>query len=436
MVMPNEQKTEGTYEPALRGLRAASVIRQCVESGGESTGSLIRPPTVVRTVAQPAGETRRPRATSSKGRPHHVFLLLVSARPSMRGLHLRAHPEGRRDIAEIVWLGDRYGWVLSMVERWGQCQRTYRLKAFGPHRPLADELFDGMRERCERCRGSGGIIGPYLTWRSCPECDGSGGFWTREGWRVDAALAEVLRQFPDAAAPPPDDGEEEDEEEEQEQARPEPPDPWSFLTEEALAGAIDAALQPDPSEQPASGMVLAPTQYVSIQSALRAAVPADADERLRFELGLEELDTDQMDRLVVRFSPMTAVLRCWVSDSMVAGSWELLEFRLGDRGYLCDRPDWGINADESFPILGAWQPAADDVARRACILSVYEREWDSRAWPPYGGQWAIADPSLLQEAILRVLDRNGTWARERVLEWLTEAGESYEDVEAVAELNG
>jgi hypothetical protein len=339
-------------------------------------------------------------------------------------------------VAEIVWLGDRYGWVLSMIERMGQYQRTYGLKGIGPHRPLADELFHGMRERCERCRGSGGLIGPYLTWQSCPECEGIGGFWTRERWRVDAAHAEVLRQFPDAAPSPHDDSEDEDEEEELEQTRPEPPDPWSFLTEESLAGAIDAALQPDPNERPATGVVLAPTQYVSVQSALRATVPADADKRLLFELGLDELDMEEMYRLISRFSPMTPVLRCWVSDSMVAGTWELLEFQLGDRGYLCDRPDWGIDADESHPILGAWEPVADDLARRACVLSVHEREGLNRAWPPYGGQWAIADPLLLQEAILRLLTKNGTWARERVLTRLSEAGESYEGVEAVAELNG
>jgi hypothetical protein len=246
----------------------------------------------------------------------------------------------------------------------------------------------------------------------------------------------VLRQFPDAALSIPDADDEDPDEELEDAPQPEPPDPWSFLSAEALARPIDTALELDPNECPASGVVLVPAWPVSIRSALRDALPAGAGAELAFELRLENLEMADMERLICRFSPVESVVDCWVSDSMAAGSWSLLEFRLGNRGYLCDQPDYGIDADESLPILGAWEPAADDVARRACILSGYERDWHNRAWPPFMGQWASGDPALLRDAIVRVVKTNAVgWARDAVLERLTRGGDSYEHVQAVAELN-
>jgi len=119
---------------------------------------------------------------------------------------------------------------------------------------------------------------------------------------------------------------------------------------------------------------------------------------------------------------------------MVSGSWGVCEFRLRDRGYLYYSPDEG----EHESILGAWEPADDVAARRACILSTYVREWSERVLPPAMGEWATGDAGLLQEAILRVLEAESTaWADllERLKDALEPREASAEIVEKVAELS-
>jgi hypothetical protein len=102
-------------------------------------------------------------------------------------------------------------------------------------------------------------------------------------------------------------------------------------------------------------------------------------------------------------TPPEPVVYCCVTTSMVSGCWGLFEFRLGARGYLYFEPDEAEDK-EALPIYGAWEPVDDLAARRACILRVYEREWFNLPLPPALGEWATAEPGLLQEAILRVLD--------------------------------
>ena len=121
---------------------------------------------------------------------------------------------------------------------------------------------------------------------------------------------------------------------------------------------------------------------------------------------------------------------------MVSGCWGLSEFRLRDRGYLYHSPDPDEGEHES--ILGAWKPADDVAARRACILSTYVREWRECVLPPAMGEWATGDRVLLQEAILRVLEAEpDAWTH--VLERLKDAPEPREAsakiVEKIAELS-
>ena len=138
-------------------------------------------------------------------------------------------------------------------------------------------------------------------------------------------------------------------------------------------------------------------------------------------------------------TPPEPVVDCCSSTCMVSSCWGLFEFRLGARGYLYYEPDWGMeDPGECLPIFGAWEPADDSTARRACILRVYARKWDSIGLPPFFGEWATAEPGLLQEAILRVLDANPE-AWEMVFDRLDQAPEpreaANETVEEVAELS-
>ena len=99
-------------------------------------------------------------------------------------------------------LGEFDGWHLSRFESMACFQYVYGIKPLGPHREMADRLFDGMRTGCERCSGGGLLDGEGgASWRVCPVCEGTGGHWNRPLDEVDAALVQVLEEFPDAEAP-------------------------------------------------------------------------------------------------------------------------------------------------------------------------------------------------------------------------------------------
>jgi hypothetical protein len=154
-----------------------------------------------------------------------------------------------------------------------------------------------------------------------------------------------------------------------------------------------------------SWRVFVPIGEVSLRSALLAAAPGDEDTQAAADSLLEGMG--EIEETLSRFTgtPPEQVVYCGVSSSMVSGCWGLFEFRLGARGYLYYQPDFGVGDDESLPIFGAWEPADNPAARRACILRVYSREWRNRALPPAMGEWATGEPGLLQEAILRVQTR-------------------------------
>ena len=187
-----------------------------------------------------------------------------------------------------------------------------------------------------------------------------------------------------------------------------------------------------------SWRVFVPIGEVSLRSALLAAAPGDEDTQAVADSLLEGMG--EIEETLSRFTgtPPEQVVYCGVSSSMVSGCWGLFEFRLGARGYLYYQPDFGVGDDESLPIFGAWEPADNPAARRACILRVYSREWRNRALPPAMGEWATGEPGLLQEAILRVLDANQE-AWETVFERLEQAPEPREaavqTVEEVAKLS-
>ena len=216
-------------------------------------------------------------------------------------------------------------------------------------------------------------------------------------------------------------------------------DPWRNVSAADLAAVIDRALIEDREEAPPSGRVFVPIGEVSLRSALLAAAPGDEDTQAVADTLLEEMVEIQETLSQFTDTPPEPVVDCCSSTCMVSSCWGLFEFRLGARGYLYYKPDWGLDhPDECLPIFGAWEPADDSVARRACILRVYAHKWDSIGLPPFFGEWATAELGLLQKAILRVLDANPE-AWEMVFDRLDQAPEpretANETVEEVAELS-
>ncbi len=311
-----------------------------------------------------------------------------------------------------------------MHEAMARYQSRYGLKPVGPHRRMADELFESASVECEACQGRGlHDAGASADYEICPTCSGFGWFFARSHEEIQQLRQRILDAFPDAAADPvpsfpaaplalnltsgqivdlaseqSDDTEDSgDEHHEPQESEPAEEDPWSKTSVTDIIATLDRGLIEDLDADP-FGHIFKPSGELSIGSVLLALAPGIEDPFY------SETPAEVFSR-VAGVSPK-AVVWCSVSDSMVSGSWGLVEFRLGSRGYLYYQPDWGVGDDESLPILAAWEPAEDRELRRQCLLHVYAREWSERGLPPAMGQWATGQADFLQAAILRVLEEH------------------------------
>jgi len=89
-----------------------------------------------------------------------------------------------------------------MFESMAWYQKLHGLKPIGPHRPLADRLFEGTSRQCDACSGRGYIDAPGgRTFEVCSHCDGAGYVSTISAERRAALRAQVLAEYPDAAVP-------------------------------------------------------------------------------------------------------------------------------------------------------------------------------------------------------------------------------------------
>ena len=252
--------------------------------------------------------------------------------------------------------------------------------------------------------------------------EGVGGDRAAPGHRFTGDLSAAGAGVVDDEAEADGGDEEEDEDREEE-------DPWRAISGADVAEAINRALIKDQDAAPPA-TVFKPIREVSLRSMLLAVLPGDKDTQARAGEWLDNTGIEQTFFRVADTSPQ-GVVNCCVSSSMVSGCWGVSEFRLSDRCYLYYSPDEG----EHELILGAWEPAEDAAARQSYILSVYAREWRELTLPPAMGEWATAEPGLLQEAILRVLEAEPD-AWEAVLRRLRGAPEprdaSTETVEEIA----
>ena len=93
------------------------------------------------------------------------------------------------------------GWHSGRFEAMAWYQKRHGLKPTGPHRDLADRLFDGASAACPACSGRGyfDAVGG-VTFEPCDKCGGAGHSVTISADRHAALRAEVLAKFPDACA--------------------------------------------------------------------------------------------------------------------------------------------------------------------------------------------------------------------------------------------
>jgi len=83
----------------------------------------------------------------------------------------------------------------------------------------------------------------------------------------------------------------------------------------------------------------------------------------------------------------------------LASAWSLGEVHTPLRGYLITNDGGDLSAEDARLLLGAWEPAANSVARRRCIARCYADHADSFGFPPFAGNSVGGDPELLMECI-------------------------------------
>ncbi len=98
--------------------------------------------------------------------------------------------------------GEYAGWIYDRVESMAIYQKIHGLKPVGTHRALADRLFAELTTTCFYCRGNGLLDGPSEhSYTTCPMCKGNGYFLNADTATADRLRAEVVAEYPDAAAP-------------------------------------------------------------------------------------------------------------------------------------------------------------------------------------------------------------------------------------------
>jgi RNA polymerase subunit RPABC4/transcription elongation factor Spt4 len=98
------------------------------------------------------------------------------------------------------------GWDLSVVEHMASYQRRFRIRALGPHRSLADELFKGRMKACDRCDGRGVVgINNDEDHEICPKCEFRRQLFDGTPEEFESIRQKIIAVFPtaDPAVPMP-----------------------------------------------------------------------------------------------------------------------------------------------------------------------------------------------------------------------------------------
>jgi hypothetical protein len=92
------------------------------------------------------------------------------------------------------------GWHASSSEAMAAYSHLYGLQPVGPHREVADEVFEGTTRFCPRCGGRQFIGLGGEQWCECPHCEGTGHVFLMPPEDVEELRQAVLAAFPDAGA--------------------------------------------------------------------------------------------------------------------------------------------------------------------------------------------------------------------------------------------
>jgi hypothetical protein len=163
---------------------------------------------------------------------------------------------------------------------------------------------------------------------------------------------------------------------------------------------LEAAFADDPNTLLKSGRVLVPREVVSFESLLGEEFPLQDGEE-ESETVREELE-EYLSELFMHLDPSWLV-QCSNSGSMVSGEWGLLQFELGDRGYIYFQPDSDLVVEgERRQLLGAWEPFMNEDAFKACFVHTYVKVWEECGLPPYFAGEASGTP-FMGAALVAVL---------------------------------
>lgn len=118
------------------------------------------------------------------------------------GRHKTAVQLGTESCPYCGQVGEYTGWGYSMVEAMGAYQYRTGIKPVGPHRPLADRLFQPYMKKCDHCKGSGLLdVRSGESWAQCPSCGGNCCVFTGTAQEWAALHDQVAGEFPDALVP-------------------------------------------------------------------------------------------------------------------------------------------------------------------------------------------------------------------------------------------
>jgi hypothetical protein len=106
---------------------------------------------------------------------------------------------GTPDCRQCGQPGQYEGWHMGMIETFAASSRRTGLKPMGPHRRLADELFQGQIVTCPTCAGCRVLdVDNGKTWQLCPDCRGVGSLFKGTLQEFMGIRSRILAQFPEA----------------------------------------------------------------------------------------------------------------------------------------------------------------------------------------------------------------------------------------------
>lgn len=197
-----------------------------------------------------------------------------------------------------------------------------------------------------------------------------------------------------------------------------PGPPFDRLNAARIRKVLASSFRESYTVDEARGLVSFPRKPVPFLNLVMSGLPKSRQEEAMDvirEGGIEA--TGELEHLISALDhcPAEAVHReevvgCWVATGFGSG-WCVNAYTSPERGYVVYHGT-GDEAllEDRIKILGMWQPAGNDVARRECVTRCYARYWSDCCLPPQLGECARGSQPLWMECLLRMLREDpGLW---------------------------